>query len=38
MLNMPQIDSIKNVYTNGDCISETDRNLGYDRETVRKYL
>ena len=38
MLNMPQIDSIKNAYANGDRISEIARNLGYDRKTVRKYL
>ena len=38
MLNMPQIDSIKNAYANGSYISEIARDLGYDRKTVRKYL
>ena len=38
MLNMPQIDSIKNACANGDRVSEIARNLGYDRKTVRKYL
>jgi transposase len=38
MLDMPQIDDIRRLYSEGCNISEIARITGYDRKTVKKYL
>ena len=38
MLNMSQIDGIRNAHVSGMSVSEIARDLHYDRKTVRKYL
>ena len=38
MLDMPQIDDIRRLWSEGYCISEIARRTGHDRKTVRKFL